>query len=218
MKRIVQITAGIALLFFFAAPVLAESKQDIIAAIQKKYDATQSFKARFVQKSYLKVMDQTQEAKGEVFIKKPGRMKWTYNAPDPQVLISNNKLLWLYLPEESQVTRMKVDSIYSSNTPALFLSGEGKLTESFNVGKIQREDGNLVVELIPKTEEQGLDRLVLLADRNNFQIIGSSVYDKLGNRTQMMFEDIENNPGISDSQFQFQVPPGVELIDLAAQP
>ncbi|MGP0629290.1 outer membrane lipoprotein chaperone LolA [Nitrospina sp. 32_T5] len=218
MKRIVQNTAFLALLFFFTTPLLAESKQDIIAAIQKKYDATQSFKARFVQKSYLKVMDQTQEAKGEVFIKKPGKMKWTYNAPDPQVLISNNKLLWLYLPEESQVTRMKVDSIYSSNTPALFLSGEGKLTESFNVGKIQREDGNLVVELIPKTEEQGLDRLVLLADRNNFQIIGSSVYDKLGNRTQMMFEDIENNPGISDSQFQFQVPPGVELIDLAAQP
>ncbi|MGP0566379.1 MULTISPECIES: outer membrane lipoprotein chaperone LolA [unclassified Nitrospina] len=218
MKRIVQNTAFLALLFFFTTPLLAESKQDIIAAIQKKYDATQSFKARFVQKSYLKVMDQTQEARGEVFIKKPGKMKWTYNAPDPQVLISNNKLLWLYLPEESQVTRMKVDSIYSSNTPALFLSGEGKLTESFNVGKIQHEDGNLVVELIPKTEEQGLDRLVLLADRNNFQIIGSSVYDKLGNRTQMMFEDIENNPGISDSQFQFQVPPGVELIDLAAQP
>lgn len=218
MKRIVQSIAGIALFFLLATPLMAESKQDIIAAIQKKYDATQSFKARFVQKSYLKVMDQTQEARGEVFIKKPGKMKWTYNAPDPQVLISNNKLLWLYLPEESQVTRMKVDSIYSSNTPALFLSGEGKLTESFNVGEIQREDGNLVVELIPKTEEQGLDRLLLVANQNNFQIVGSSVYDKLGNRTQMMFTDIENNPGISDSQFQFEVPPGVELIDLAAQP
>ncbi|MCF8720245.1 outer membrane lipoprotein chaperone LolA [Nitrospina gracilis] len=218
MKRIVQSIAGIALFFLLATPLMAESKQDIIAAIQKKYDATQSFQARFVQKSYLKVMDQTQEARGEVFIKKPGKMKWTYNAPDPQVLISNNKLLWLYLPEESQVTRMKVDSIYSSNTPALFLSGEGKLTESFNVGEIQREDGNLVVELIPKTEEQGLDRLLLVANQNNFQIVGSSVYDKLGNRTQMMFTDIENNPGISDSQFQFEVPPGVELIDLAAQP
>ncbi|CAI2717930.1 outer membrane lipoprotein chaperone LolA [Nitrospina watsonii] len=218
MKTMLKLFTGCGLALLICGHAQAETKQDVIDAIQKKYDATQSFRAGFTQKSYLKVMDQTQEAQGEVVIKKPGKMKWTYKAPDPQVLISDNKVLWLYLPEESQVTRMEVDSIYSSNTPALFLSGEGRLTESFRVGEVTRKDGKLIVELIPKTEEQGLDRLVLFADPNNFQIIGSNVYDKLGNRTEMMFHEIVNNPGISDSQFEFTVPPGVELIDLAAQP
>lgn len=218
MNYFLKRSIGLGLLILTATPAAAKTDQEIIDAIQSKYDTTKTFKARFVQKSYLKVMDQTQVAKGEVIIKKPGKMKWDYNAPDPQVLVSNNKSLWLYLPEESQVTRMQVDSIYSSNTPALFLSGQGKLTESFNIGKITREEGNVVVELLPKKEDQGLEKLVLYADQNTFQIVGSKVYDKLGNQTEMMFNQIENNPGISDSKFQFDVPPGVELIDLGEQP
>lgn len=196
--------------------VLADDNQKIIDAIQNRYDASHTFKATFIQRSYLKVMDQTQQAKGEVFIKKPGKMKWTYSAPDPQVLVSDSNSLWLYLPEEEQVTKMLVENIYSTNTPALFLSGEGKLTEAFNVENVITENQKTIVELIPKKEEQNLSKLVLYTDKNNFQIIGSRVYDKLGNTTEMFFTDIEDNPAIADTMFQFEVPPGVELIDLSA--
>lgn len=218
MKSFMKTGLALGLVFLTATAAPAKTDQEVIDAIQKKYDATKTFKAQFVQKSYLKVMDQAQVAKGEVFIKKPGKMKWVYNAPDPQVLVSNNRSLWLYLPEESQVTRMQVDSIYSSNTPALFLSGQGKLTEAFYVRNVTHEDGKVVVELTPKKEDQGLEKLVLYADPNNFQIVGSKVYDKLGNKTEMQFSRIEDNPSISDSIFQFEVPPGVELIDLGEKP
>ena len=188
----------------------------IVEAIQKRYDATHTFQARFVQKSYLKILGQSQTAKGTVFIKKPGKMKWDYNAPDRQILVSNDQGLWLYLPDEKQVTKMKVQSIYSSNTPALFLAGRGKLTKSFTIGKVTEEGGLYIAELIPRDKARSLSKMVLLADKKNYQIVGSRVYDNLGNKTEMIFSNIITNPHLNPDLFQFEVPKGVELIDLSS--
>jgi outer membrane lipoprotein carrier protein len=188
----------------------------IVESIQKQYDTTNTFQARFIQNSYLKVLGQSQKAEGKVFISKPGKMKWEYNAPDRQILVSNDQGLWLYLPDEKQVTKMKVESIYSSNTPALFLAGRGKLTDSFNIGKVTEKGDRYIVELIPRDKVQNLVKMVLLADKKNYRIVGCRVYDNLGNKTEMIFSDIETNPGLDKKLFQFKVPNGVELIDLSS--
>lgn len=202
-----------------AAPAWAVSDEEkIILAIQKKYEETVTFRAAFVQKSYVKMMNQTLEAKGEVEIKKPGRMKWVYNAPDPQVLVSDRKILWLYLPEERQVTKMALEGIYSSNTPALFLAGRGKLTDSFDVMRVVRETGETTLVLAPKQEDQTLEKLLLHTENKNFQIVGSTVYDKLGNWTEMRFQNIQINIDIPDSAFQFQIPADAELLDYTGNP
>ena len=188
----------------------------IVDAIQKQYDATHTFQARFIQKSFLKILGQSQRAEGSVSIKKPGKMKWDYKAPDRQILVSNDQGLWLYLPDEKQVTKMKAQSIYSSNTPALFLAGRGKLTESFTIGKVTEESRLYVAEFIPKDKGQNLSKMVLLADKKNYQIVGSRVYDNLGNKTEMLFSNIQTNPNFEEKLFQFEVPKGVELIDLSS--
>ena len=188
----------------------------IVDAIQKQYDATHTFQARFIQKSYLKILGQSQRAEGSVSIKKPGKMKWDYKAPDRQILVSNDQGLWLYLPDEKQVTKMKAQSIYSSNTPALFLAGRGKLTESFTIGKVTEDSRLYVAEFIPKNKAQNLSKMVLLADKKNYQIVGSRVYDNLGNKTEILFSNIQTNPRLEEKLFHFEVPKGVELIDLSS--
>ena len=162
-------------------------------------------------------MNQTLEAKGKVQIKKPGKMKWVYNAPELQVLVSNEKILWLYIPDEGQVTKVPVKSIYSSNTPALFLAGKGKLTDSFNVIKVSKEKGLITVVLIPKEEDNSIDRLALVANSKTYQIVGSTVYDKLGNKTEINFSDIRINEKIPESTFRFEIPEGVELLDYSSK-
>jgi outer membrane lipoprotein carrier protein len=188
----------------------------IVDAIQKQYDATDTFQARFVQRSYLKILGQSQKAEGSVSIKKPGKMKWDYKAPDRQILVSNDQGLWLYLPDEKQVTKMKAQSIYSSNTPALFLAGRGKLTESFTIGSVTEKSGVYIAEFIPKDKAQNLSKMVLLADKKNYQIVGSRVYDNLGNKTEILFSSTQTNPNLENKLFQFEVPKGVELIDLSS--
>ena len=164
------------------------------------------------------MMNRTQESKGTVIIKKPGKMKWVYRAPDPQVLVSNNQTLWLYIPEEEQVTKIPVDSIYSSNTPALFLAGKGKLTDAFNVAQVIWEEDQIAVVLVPKEEDHSLARLVLYADNKTYQITGSTVYDKLGNKSEIRFSKIRINEEIPEETFSFKIPAGVEVLDYTPGP
>ena len=198
--------------------VQANEGADELEAIQKHYDSVYTFRAHFIQHAYIKLMDQTQESSGIVAVKKPGKMRWTYNAPDPQILVSNSQTLWLYIPEENQVTKAMVDDIYTTNTPALFLSGKGKLTDTFRVSKINRDSGILSVFLMPKLGNQDLKQLTLLVDDKNYQIVGSRVYDRLGNKTEILFSAIEVNVKLPDSLFEFEVPEGVDLLDTTIQP
>jgi outer membrane lipoprotein carrier protein len=218
MKNLISFTLIISLMIG-ASPLLAESaQQKTLNAIQKQFDTVNTFKADFEQKSFVKLMNQTQKAKGKVLIEKPGKMRWEYKAPEPQILVSDRKTLWLYVPEDEQVTKVPVASIYSSNTPALFLSGRGKLAEIFNILQVVEEENEITVALGPKSEDQNLDRLVLYVDNKNYQITGSTVYDKLGNKTDIRFQNIKINVDIPAETFQFNIPEGVELLDYTATP
>ena len=194
------------------------SEQATVNAIQKSYESVLTFRATFEQRAFVKMVNRTEVAKGNVQIKKPGKMKWVYNSPDPQVLISNQKNLWLYTPEDEQVTRMPVENVYSSNTPALFLAGQGILTDTFDVVQVLTEKNGFTVVFTPKEVESNLSRLILRANKNNYQITGATVYDKLGNKTDIRFRDIRINEEIAESVFDFKIPTGVEIQDFTPNP
>ena len=189
-----------------------------VKAIQKNYELVLTLKANFEQKAFVKMLNRTEVTRGTVQIKKPGKMKWVYNSPDPQVLVSDQKNLWLYAPEEEQVTKMPIESVYSSNTPALFLAGQGILTDIFNVVQVLTEKDKFVAVFTPKEVESSLSRLVLRANKNNYQITGATVYDKLGNKTSIKFRSIRINEKIPESVFNFEVPAGVEIQDFTPSP
>ncbi|MBC8288432.1 MAG: outer membrane lipoprotein chaperone LolA [Nitrospinae bacterium] len=218
MNFLQKFLATLALLILPGTLFAETAEQQALDAIQSQYEKILTFEADFIQKSYVKMMNQTQSVEGQVQIKKPGRMRWVYGAPDTQILISNEKTLWLYVPDEEQATKVPVESIYSSNTPALFLAGKGKLTQAFNVESVSHENQNIIVTLVPKSADQGLARLVLIADKKNYQITGSTVYDKLGNKTEIRFNRIRVNQEIPEEQFQLKTPPGVEILDYTQTP
>ena len=221
MNFLRKIVAFLAIFTILTIPrtLLADtSDQQALDAIQNHYEKILTFEANFIQESYIRMMNQTQSVEGKVKIKKPGKMRWVYGAPEEQVLISDENTLWLYIPEEEQATKVPVESIYSSNTPALFLAGQGKLTEAFKVESVNQEKKKIIVTLIPKTAQQSLARLVLFADKKNYQITGSTVYDKLGNKTTIRFNQIRVNKKISEKQFQLNTPPNVEILDYTQTP
>lgn len=211
------------LLFIFIlgsySPALANnSEQTIVNKIQKKYQSVRTFQAEFEQKSFVKMINRTEIAQGNVQIKKPGKMKWVYNDPDPQVLISNQKNLWFYTPEDKQATKMPIESIYSSNTPALFLAGQGVLTNIFNVTEVVAGENIYTATLFPKEAKNDLNHLIIRVNKNSYQIIGITVYDELGNKTQIKFRNIRINEQIAESTFDFIVPAGVETQDFTPKP
>ena len=218
MKRQVKFLTFLLIFYWSDLAWSINNEKTTVNEIQKSYESVLTFKATFEQKAFVKMMNRVEVARGEVQIKKPGKMKWVYNSPDPQILISNHKNLWLYLPEDEQVTRMPIENVYSSNAFALFLAGKGTLTDTFDVAQVLSEKNEITVVFIPKAEDSNLKRLALRANKNNYQITGASVYDKLGNKTAINFREIRINEKIAESVFEFQVPDGLEFQDFTPNP
>ena len=88
-----------------------------------------------------------------------------------------------------------------------------KLTQSFNVESVNLDKNPLIITLTPKADDQSLIRLQLFANKKNYQITGSTVYDKLGNKTEILFSNVKTNREIPEKTFQFQAPANVEVLD-----
>jgi len=86
------------------------------------------------------------------------------------------------------------------------------------VVRVVKEGAETTLVLTPKKADDTLEKLLLHAENKSFQIVGSTVYDKLGNRTEMRFQNIQLNLDIPDSTFRFELPAGAELLDYTGNP
>ncbi len=202
--------------FVFIPVVFCAAGQEVLSEIQSRYEKTNDFEANFRQEYLGKGMKQS-KGEGKVYFKKKGMMRWDYTVPK-QKMISDGRTLWYYQPEEKQVLVSDVSKFLKEKTPLAFLAGEGNLSRDFNLLNVnesvsQKED-NYVVELAPKEPFATLTKLILTVDKKNYNILQADVVDELGNVTRTRFTELKTNVGLSNSFFQFTIPPGTDVIKM----
>lgn len=190
--------------------------EGVLSEIQNRYEKTNDSEANFIQEYLGKGMKQS-KGEGKVYFKKKGMMRWDYTVPK-QKMISDGHTLWYYQPEEKQVLVSDVSKFLKEKTPLAFLAGEGNLSRDFNLLNVnesvsQKED-NYVVELAPKEPFATLTKLILTVDKKNYNILQADVVDELGNVTRTRFTELKTNVGLSNSFFQFTIPPGTDVIKM----
>jgi outer membrane lipoprotein carrier protein len=194
----------------------ASGLDDLIARVQERYDRTRHLRAHFRQETRLHGFDQVQTGEGQVWILKPGMMRWDYTKPERQTIIANGDTLWIYLPADRQAIRDQVNQSLGTRTPALFLAGQARLTELFTItaspAQGPSEAGLLQLELTPKAGSLPHTQVQLGIDPRSYLVQRVRLIDTLGNITTMWFADIDTQGAVEPSLFQFQVPPGVEVI------
>lgn len=201
------------LLIFFSGSAFGEKKISI-KDVQTEYQKILSFHGNFFQKNYLVEGNMIHESSGMVDYQRPGKMRWDYQKPNPQLLVTDGKTFWLYDPLLENVTVAPLSKV-TEGTPLTFLLGLGQLTESFDAQSVTRtiiEDPKLVVlQLKPKKPLAGIQFIQLGIDskKNLSQII---LVDQQGNYRQIGFSQMKYNPSFSEDRFIFKVTPGMEII------
>lgn len=150
-----------------------------------------------------------QETTGNLALKRPGMFRWHTDAPAEQELVSDGRQIWLYDPDLEQVTIQEMDQRLT-HTPALLLSGDvSKLQENFT---ITWEDSGSVIDfmLTPKVNDTLFDNL-RLSFRDGV-INDMQMSDAVGQRTNILFQDVQLNQSLDEKQFTFEVPEGVDVI------
>lgn len=207
------------LIFSLFLPVHAESMalNNLVEKIQESYERAENFEARFIQEATIKSINRTEMEEGVVYFKKPKRMRWVYDKPELKELVVNPERAWFYIPEDDLVYIHDAEEIFNSKLTIRFLSGIGKLRDDFHISFSSSSadgEGNYLLDLIPRNFEGNVEKMLLVVNKDDFQIMGFAFTDVYGNITRITFKDIKTNNKLPDTFFTFTPPPGVEICDM----
>lgn len=214
------VTALALALFVTAAtvPAVAQSLDDVVREIETVYGRMTDLRADFTQTAFNKSLNQTIPARGTVYLKKGGKLRWEYTEPTPQEIVSDGKKLWVYTPTLNQAN--VADAPEALAGPAgSFLAGLGRLRTEFQVrflnpAQPKDAEGNWALDLTPKQPLPTLTRLILSVDPKSWEIRKAIVHDQFENTVTMRFTKMAVNSGLPERTFTFVAPKGVVIVPL----
>ena len=177
--------------------------------IERFLNGLQGLQAQFQQTLSDRTGQVTDRSSGILAISRPNRFRWDYTEPYKQVIVSDGAKVWLYDTDLEQVTVRKLDNTLSA-TPAMLLSGQGKLEENFKVIENTQDKAIQWVRMEPKRNDTDFKwvRLGFSGEALKYMELG----DKLGQTTTLEFSKFERNPRLDPARFVFQVPEGADVI------
>jgi outer membrane lipoprotein carrier protein len=190
------------------------SADQIVDSLQKNYDATVDFVADFRQETEVKTLNRKLKASGKLYFKRPGKMLWRYEEPKGQFVLADGKNLYFYQPEQNQVIKSPLKNAFRSDIPLSFLLGLGNLKKEFSATLKGIEENQYVLHLEPKGELGGFSEVLVGVGRSTSDIDWVSVRDAAANVTTIRFSAMRKGVGVQESLFRFQVPDGVDIVEL----
>lgn len=186
----------------------AISAADEVAGIQKSYENIKDLSGSFSQQSFLKDLKRTDTYNGELFIKKPRKMKISYKGENPTDIYINNNSVVIYQKKEKQAYRSPFDNGTYGQTPIVLLSGLGKMQEEFS---ITEKNGRLILK--PKKPMGSILSIELETSDGVFPIKSLTIYDSASNKITIALKDMKINTGIEDVFFVPSLPKGVTVME-----
>jgi outer membrane lipoprotein carrier protein len=203
-------------LLSLAVPGIAQtgrSPDALARALQARYQEVRDFTADFVQTYRGGVLRTETRERGTVMVKKPGRMRWVYTSPERKEFVSDGLKMYSYIPEDRQVVVSDVPSDKEAPTPVLFLAGKGDLVKDFTAASAESPvPGSVGLKLTPRKSEPEYEYVIVAVDPATLQIRALTTRDRQGGESTIRFENLKENRGISDKEFQFRIPRGVDVI------
>ena len=199
-----------------AAPAADTAAAQLAQSLQKKYDGVKDFSADFIHTYEGGVLRKKLTERGRLLIKKPGKMRWEYTAPEQKSFVSDGTQLYSYIPKDKQVIVAAVPPQDQATTPTLFLAGKGNLTRDFAPSLVEVPEGmpagSRALKLVPKTRQRDYDWLVLVVDPATLTIRGLVTVDAQGGKSSFSFDNLKENVGVTDKDFAFKIPRGVDVV------
>ena len=171
--------------------------------------ANRSFRARFSQSVSDEDGVEISASGGTVAFRRPYRFRWDYDAPIPQIIVSDGRELWWYDIELAQVTVQSADTALEG-TPAELLAGPERVDEHFRVAALESVLEVDWFQLVPRSADAAFRALRIGLEGDEIRAI--EMDDGFGQTTRIDFFDVEYNLPLTDELFRFVPPPEADVI------
>lgn len=187
----------------------------ILSGVEKRY-AGEGFVVRFHQESTLKAMDITDDAEGRLIIKHPDKMRWEYETPEKQLVITNGEDLWIYRPEDNQVMIGSAPEFFKGGKGASFMSDIRRVRKHFGVSLETAKAGEYyLLKLIPRDEKLDLVQILMKISAATFEVTEVTTENSYGDQTLIRFNGYQFNRQPRDAEFAFTIPDDADVVRIA---
>ena len=192
----------------------APSAPDALAkALDTRYRTIKDFTADFVQTYRGGALRTQARERGTVKIRKPGQMRWMYESPEKKEFVSDGHTLYSYFPADRQVMVNKIAPEMETGTPALFLAGKADFARDYVAAAAASPvEGTIGLKLTPRRPEPNVEYFIVAVELPALRIRGLAARDGQGGDSTLVFSNLKENQGISDKEFAFRIPKGVDVV------
>lgn len=185
-----------------------------IKGIENRYNHAQTLQVAFSE-SYRIPGHEARTESGELYLRKPGRMRWQYSKPPGKLFVSDGKLLYSYTPDTNRAEKSKLKVTEDMRAPLAFLLGKLDFKKDFREFDAKPEGADTLITALPKSDTLPYKQVAFLVTPD-YEIRRLVVTNQDSSVLAFQFDNEKINPPISGKLFQFVPPPGAEYVDLAS--
>ncbi len=187
------------------------SLDTVLREVEKRYTAAQ-FSAEFLQESTIRAMEITDFASGRIYVRYPGMMRWEYEKPEPQAIITDGTKLWVYRSQDNQVLTGSAPVFFRDGKGASFLSDIRLVRQKFTITLHPPEGENLYeLRLVPRESTLNISQVRLLITPRTYTIARIVTLNDYGDDTRIDIINTQFNVELTPSLFTFEIPPGADV-------
>ncbi len=181
-----------------------------IGNLKKFIAETSTVSANFSQTLYDKSRRTIQDSKGSMQFERPEKFRWSYAKPYEQIIVGNGKEVWFYDHDLNQAT-VRPFNLAIGSSPAALLAGNSDLEENFVLTELGLQEGMEWLEAVPKNKETMFEFIQMaFSPQGTLKLM--ALRDSLGQTTLLTFSELEKNPQLSESLFNFTPPASADVI------
>ena len=196
--------------------VFAEGISDLNAFVNNVSSMSSEFSQVVLDKKGSKLQD----VEGVMLFKRPNKFRWDYLKPYQNQIISDGDRLYMYDQDLRQVSINPIAKVGGS-TPLLIIAGKN-IEKYFTLRNIESQAGDESsqnikwVEAIPKEEGAGFSKVMLGLTENKLSVM--KIVDAFEHITTISFKNAKYNVSLSDNDFLFKLPNGVDVVQNGGVP
>ncbi len=187
------------------------SLDTVLREVEKRYTAAQ-FSAEFLQESTIRAMEITDFASGQIYVRYPGMMRWEYEKPERQAIITDGQKLWVYRPQDNQVLTGNAPVFFRDGKGASFLSDIRLVRQKFTITLHPPEGENFYeLRMVPRESTLTISQVRLFITPRAYTIARIVTLNDYGDDTRIDIINTRFNVELAPSLFTFEIPPGADV-------
>lgn len=198
-------------LIVLAAPAAAQELAPILKRVEQRYNSARTIVIEFEQRQF--AQGRRIVERGQLALRKPGRMRWTYTQPEGKLFVSDGSWVYFYSPVSGTAEKTRLKETDDFRAPLAFLLGRLDFQRDFGRFEWRPEDRPPVIRAFPKSDRAPFTHV-------EFAVSPQGAIERLtvagvdGAVTEFRFSGERINVPVEEALFRFAAPPGVAVMEV----